>query len=155
MPSVNIIMNITIRLHQRLMHICRSTVPRMNHPCSRPLYVLFFHCLENDAQSCDLDEPQWMHYAAEEGGQACMAALLEFLALVPELSQAVGEDVPGSALTGCERDCKHLAFKALTLLQQVTCLTIGCEHSCNLPLMHSLCQSRGRADTQSTQHAVA
>lgn len=48
-----------------------------------------------------------------------MQALLEFLGMVPELTEAMQEDAPGSVLAGCERDCKHLAFKALTFLQQV------------------------------------
>lgn len=48
-----------------------------------------------------------------------MQALLEFLGMVPELTDAMQEDAPGSVLAGCERDCKHLAFKALTFLQQV------------------------------------
>ena len=80
------------------------------------------HCLkQNDAGSCDLHARTQMCHAAGKGEQACMAALLDFLGMVPELRQAVEEDAPGSALTGCERDCKHLAFKALTLFQQVTC----------------------------------
>ena len=48
-----------------------------------------------------------------------MAALLHFLGLVPQLTEASQEDAPGSPLAGCERDCKHLSFRALTFLQQV------------------------------------
>ena len=48
-----------------------------------------------------------------------MPALLEFLGMVPELTEASEEDAPGSVLAGCEHDCKHLAFKAVTFLQQV------------------------------------
>ena len=48
-----------------------------------------------------------------------MTALLEFLGMVPELTEASEEDAAGSVLAGCENDCKHLAFKALTFLQQV------------------------------------
>lgn len=57
--------------------------------------------------------------AGEHGEQACVPALLEFLGMVPELAEASEEDAPGSVLAGCEQDCKHLAFKALTFLQQV------------------------------------
>lgn len=57
--------------------------------------------------------------AGEQKVQTCMQALLEFLGMVPELTEAMQEDAPGSVLAGCERDCKHLAFKALTFLQQV------------------------------------
>ena len=57
--------------------------------------------------------------AGEQGEQACVPALLEFLGMVPELAEASVEDAPGSVLAGCEHDCKHLAFKALSLLQQV------------------------------------
>ena len=58
-----------------------------------------------------------------QGKQECLPALLEFLGMVPELAEASQEDAPGSVLAGCERDCKHLAFKALTFLQQVVILT--------------------------------
>ena len=57
--------------------------------------------------------------AGEQGEQACVPALLEFLGMVPELVEVSEEDAPGSVLAGCEHDCKHLAFKALILLQQV------------------------------------
>lgn len=53
------------------------------------------------------------------GEQACMPAFLQFVGLVPELTEASQEDAVGSPLAGCERDSKHLAFRALTLLQQV------------------------------------
>ncbi len=48
-----------------------------------------------------------------------MPALLEFLSMIPELTEAAAGGGEGSVLTGCERDTKHLAFKALTFLQQV------------------------------------
>lgn len=50
-----------------------------------------------------------------------MLALQEFLGMVPDLTEAGGDDSMGSVLAGCERDTKHLAFKALTLLHQVWC----------------------------------
>ena len=50
-----------------------------------------------------------------------MLALQEFLGMVPHLTEASGGDSAGSVLAGCERDTKHLALKALTLLHQVWC----------------------------------
>ena len=57
--------------------------------------------------------------AGEQGKQACVPALLEFLSMLPELVEGSEEDAPGSVLAGCEHDCKHLAFCAITFLQQV------------------------------------
>ncbi len=51
--------------------------------------------------------------------QTCMLALLEFLSMIPDLTEAAADGGEGSVLTGCERDTKHLAFKALAFLQQV------------------------------------
>ena len=39
--------------------------------------------------------------------------------MIPDLTEAAADGGEGSMLTGCERDTKHLAFKALTFLQQV------------------------------------
>lgn len=67
-----------------------------------------------------------------------MQALLEFLGMVPELTEAM-QDAPGPVLAGCERDCKQLAFKALTFLQQVAhpqTLSLG---QFNARLQHVLC----------------
>ncbi|KAL3135934.1 hypothetical protein ABBQ32_006979 [Trebouxia sp. C0010 RCD-2024] len=67
-------------------------------------------------------EPRKARSTSAEGGageQACMPAFLQFVGLVPELTEASQEDAVGSPLAGCERDSKHLAFRALTLLQQV------------------------------------
>lgn len=54
-----------------------------------------------------------------QGQQTCVPALLEFLSMIPDLTEAAADGGEGSMLTGCERDTKHLAFKALTFLQQV------------------------------------
>ena len=48
-----------------------------------------------------------------------MLALLDFLSMIPDLTDAAADGGEGSVLTGCEQDTKHLAFKALTFLQQV------------------------------------
>ena len=48
-----------------------------------------------------------------------MLALLDFLSMIPNLTEAAADGGESSVLTGCERDTKHLAFKALTFLQQV------------------------------------
>ncbi len=69
---------------------------------------------------------------AVAGKQGCVPALLDFLSMIPDLSVDVGENTSGSMLAGCERDTKHLAFKALTFLQQVT-VTELC--SCKYTLM--------------------
>ena len=70
--------------------------------------------------------------AGVAGRQICMDALQEFLGMIPHLTEAGGDDSTGSVLAGCERDTKHLAFKALTLLQQVWCdqsvQRSGCVH---------------------------
>ncbi len=54
-----------------------------------------------------------------QGQQTCVPALLEFLSMIPDLTEAAADGGEGSVLTGCERDTKHLAFKTLTFLQQV------------------------------------
>ena len=39
--------------------------------------------------------------------------------MIPDLTEAAAHGGEGAVLTGCERGTMHLAFKALTFLQQV------------------------------------
>ncbi|DBA87792.1 TPA: hypothetical protein ACH3X1_004789 [Trebouxia sp. C0004] len=64
--------------------------------------------------SADVGADAGMH-----GQQNCMPALLDFLSMIPDLTEAAADGGEGSVLTGCEHDTKHLAFKALTFLQQI------------------------------------
>ena len=73
--------------------------------------------------------------AGEQGEQACVTALLKFLGMVPELTEASEEDAAGSVLAGCENDCKHLAFKALTFLQQVPIHQFNDAHSYHFSIL--------------------
>ena len=56
--------------------------------------------------------------------------------MIPDLTEAAADGGEGSVLTGCERDTKHLAFKALTFLQQVGHNTI---RSYCTQLLYSVC----------------